>query len=232
MAVVKGDYKLMEDFITLSCEFGMDLQDKKRPLPEKLVETLYQRFKDQPKWTLTEFRDAIIEKLVENLSFPLKVDFDPKKEVQQLEAEILEIKESFYEELLEEKYILKYLFAWIDGVNLIYEVVQALKPKLITTKFRERRHRQQNGLKVSEMLLYNAAVIFRIYETQRKIEDGLIQTNEDINLHVQLFADAIIELSKFAIRNRFIPKISEEEEQLLEDNAELIYRVFSVINKQ
>ncbi|TFG04244.1 MAG: hypothetical protein EU536_04995 [Promethearchaeota archaeon] len=232
MAVVKGDYKLLEDFITLSCEFGMDLQEKKHPPPEKLIEALYQRFKNRPKWTLTEFRDVIIDQIEENLSFPLKVDFDPKKEVQQLETVLLEIKESFYEELLEEKYILKYLFAWIDGVNLIYEVIQALKPKLGTPKFRERRHRQQNGLKVPEMLLHNAAVIFRIYETQRKIEDGLIQTNEDINLHVQLFAEAIIELSKFAIRNGFIPKISDEEEQLLEDNAELIYRVFNVINKQ
>ena len=238
VAVIKGDYKLLEDFITLSCDFGMDLQEKKRPLQGKLAETLYQRFKDKPKWTLTEFRDIIIEEISDisspeekDLSLPLETDFDPKNALQELETVILEMKESFYEELLEEKYILKYLFAWIDGVNLIYEVLQVLKTKVITPKFRERR-RQQDSINVSDMLLYNTTIIFRIYETQRKIEDGLIRTNEDINLYVQLFADAIIELSKFAIRNNFIPRISNEDEQLLEDNAELIHRVFSVINKQ
>ncbi|NVM52203.1 MAG: hypothetical protein HWN66_00780 [Candidatus Helarchaeota archaeon] len=232
MAVDKGDFKLLEDFITLSCEFSMDLQDERYTISREIAEQMYQRFREMPERTITEFRDNFIE-VISEFPVPPEVVFDREKELQRLKTVLVDLKESFYNSLVEEKYILKYLFAWIDGINLIYEIFQVIKNYLNPPRFRKRRLQQQyDPMKLANMILYVNIVMFRIYETQRKIEEGLIQTNKSINKYLKLFADEVTELSKFAITNDFIPKISSKDEQLFKDNAELMHHVFRVVNNR
>ena len=81
-------------------------------------------------------------------------------------------------------------------------------------------------------MVYITAIIFRIYEMQRLSKDNLIKTNEDMNKYLLFFANEVTALSIYAIKNDFIPKISSDEEELFKDNAELMQRVFSVVNSK
>ncbi|NVM29882.1 MAG: hypothetical protein HWN65_13645 [Candidatus Helarchaeota archaeon] len=232
MAANKGDIKLLEDFLTLSCEFGMDLQDEKHSFSPEVLERVYQKLKEMPERTIIEFRDVFIE-AISDLSAPLEEDFDRKEELQRLNTLLVDLKESFYNALIEEKYILKYLFSWIDGMNLINEIFQVIKTFLNPPHFRRRRlQRQYDPNTVSDMMLYNTSLVFRIYEMQRHVKEGLVRSNDDMNKYLKFFAAEVTELSKFAITNNFIPKISKAEKDLFEDNAELLHRVFNVVNSR
>jgi hypothetical protein len=235
VAIIEGDFKLLEEFFKISCEFGMDLQEKRHALSKDLMERVYQRLKEKPERTTTEFRNLVIDIISEDemaeLAEPLEDEFNREEELHNLNNIVVDMKASFYDALVGEKYVVKYLFAWIDGINLIEEIFPVIKIYLFPKKFQKRRsHPEKN--RVSNLILYVTSLVFRIYEMQRLSTEGLIKTNEDMNKYLRFFANEVTALSIYAIKNDFIPKISSDEEEIFKDNAELIQRVFGVINSK
>jgi hypothetical protein len=91
---------------------------------------------------------------------------------------------------------------------------------------------KQKYIIISQIVFYQLSLLFRIYEIEKKTSEGIIYTEDDINRYLEYFSQEVTALSKHAIKNEFIPKISKEEEEFLTDNAELIRRVFAAINER
>jgi len=231
---VGSDYRLLEDVITISYNFSTDLIQKGEFLPREFVSRLYYALKDKPERDIEYFK-GVIFKIGYELAIPLsKEKFDQNQCLEQVEKYLSELVSSFYEAIAEEKFLIKYLFAWIDGIKLISEIWQVIKDQLKMPHFKKRKdlNMKQKYIIISQIVFYQLSLLFRIYEIERKISEGIICTEDDINRYLEYFSQEITALSKFAIRNEFIPKISSEEGEFLTDNAELMRRVFAAINER